>query len=217
MADIVKMSVEPRPGVGKGAARAARRAGFVPGVIYGGNEDPVAIQIKGNELLKTLQKGGFFTTLFEIDVAGNSSRVIAKEVQKNNLNGLPTHVDFMRLAKGAKIVVEIPVEFTNEKASPGLERGGVLNVVRHAIELSVPAEDIPDVIAIDLDGFDLGDSINISNAKLPAGAEPTITDRDFTIATIAAPSGLKSSESEASEDGEAAEGAEGEAAEGGDS
>ena len=204
MSDIVKMSVEHRPGVGKGAARAARRAGMVPAVIYGGKEDPVSIQIKGNELLKTLNQGGFYTTIFEIEVAGDSHRVIPKAIQKNNLNGLPIHVDFMRLVKGASVVVEIPVEFVNEKASPGLERGGVLNIVRHAIELDVPADAMPDVIEIDLAGFDLGDGIHISHVKLPEGAKPTITDRDFTIATIATPSALASSDNESDED--AAEG-----------
>lgn len=201
MSDIVKMSVEHRPGVGKGAARTARRAGFVPGVIYGGKEDPVSIQIKGNELLKTLNKGGFYTTIFEIDVAGTAHRVIPKAIQKNNLNGLPVHVDFMRLVKGASVVVEIPVEFVNEKASPGLERGGVLNIVRHAIELDVPADAMPDVIEIDLAGFDLGDGIHISHVKLPKGAKPTITDRDFTIATIATPSALASSDNTSDEEG----------------
>lgn len=201
MADIVKMAVEPRPGVGKGAARAARRAGYVPGVIYGAGKDPVAIQVLGSQLLKTLQNGGFYTTMFEIDVDGTKHRVIPKDMQKNKLNGLPTHVDFLRLAKGASVVVEIPVEFINEKDSPGLEAGGTLNVVRHAIELEVPADNMPDVITIDLAGFELGDGIHISNVTLPKGAKPTITDRDFTIATIATPSALARADGE-EEDGE---------------
>ena len=202
MADIVKMAVEARPGVGKGAARAARRAGYVPGVIYGAGKDPVTIQILGSQLLKTLQNGGFYTTMFEIDVDGQKHRVIPKEMQKNKLNGLPTHVDFLRLAKGASVVVEIPVEFINEKDCPGLEAGGTLNVVRHAIELEVPADNMPDVITIDLAGFELGDGIHISSVKLPDGANPTITDRDFTIATIATPSALARSDSSDEEGGE---------------
>ena len=193
MSDIVPMSVEPRPGVGKGAARAARRAGFVPGVIYGDKKDPVTIQINRNELLTVLQKGGFYTTLFDLDVGGEKHRVIPKDMQKNKLNGLPEHIDFLRLAKGAKVTIEVPVVFVNEEQSPGLEEeGGVLNIVRHAIELSVAADNMPDQIEVDLAGLSVGDSANVSAARLPEGAEPTITDRDFTIATIVPPSGLAS-------------------------
>ncbi len=187
MSDIVKMSVEPRPGVGKGAARAARRAGYVPGVIYGDKKDPVTIQIKNNQLLKTLNSGGFYTTIFDIDVAGEQHRVIPKDIQKNKLNGLPEHVDFMRLTKGAKIQVMIPVEFLNEDECPGLKQGGTLNVVRHEVELSVLPDNMPENIQLDLISFQIGDSINISDAVMPEGAEPTITDRDFTIATIIEP------------------------------
>jgi len=166
MSDIVKMSVEPRPGVEK---------------------DPVTIQLKGNELLKTLNNGGFYTTIFDIDVAGEHHRVIPKDIQKNKLNGLPEHVDFMRLTKGAKIQVMIPVEFLNEEECPGLKQGGTLNVVRHEVELSVLPDNMPENIQIDLSSFEIGASINISDAAMPEGAEPTITDRDFTIATIIEP------------------------------
>lgn len=203
MSDIVKMSVEPRPGVGKGAARAARRAGFVPGVIYGDKKDPVTIQIKGNELLKTLNSGGFYTTIFDIDVAGEQHRVIPKDIQKNKLNGLPEHVDFMRLTKGAKIVVMIPVSFLNEETSAGLKEGGTLNVVRHEVELSVLPDNMPETVEIDLEKFEIGSTINISDANLPEGAEPTITDRDFTIATIMEPRAAV--EEEETEDEEAPE------------
>ena len=206
MSDIVKMSVEPRPGVGKGAARATRRAGYVPGVIYGDKKDPVTIQIKGNELLKTLQKGGFFTTLFDVDVDGSTSRVIAKDIQKNKLNGLPEHVDFMRLAKGAKVVINVPVHFVDEEECEGLERGGTLNVVRHDVELSVAADNMPDSIECSLKGFDIGDSIHISAANMPEGASPTITDRDFTIATIVQPSAMASQDDEETEGEESADG-----------
>lgn len=202
MSDIVKMSVEARPGVGKGAARAARRAGMVPGVIYGDKKEPVTIQMKGNELLKTLNSGGFYQTIFDIDVAGDQHRVIPKDVQKNKLNGLPIHVDFMRLTKGAKIVLEIPVTFLNEETCIGLKAGGTLNVVRYAVELSVQPDNIPESIEIDLADFDVGDSVHISAAAMPEGAEPTITDRDFTVATIIAPGGASEEEEEA----EAAEG-----------
>ncbi len=190
MADMVPMKVEARPGVGKGAARAARRAGYVPGVIYGAGEDPTSIQILGSQLLKTLQQGGFYTTMFELDVDGDKHRVIPKAMQKNLLNGLPTHVDFLRLKRGATVTIEVPVEFENEKASPGLEQGGVLNVVRHAVEVEVLATAMPDTFTIDLTGYEIGDSINASAIALPEGAAFTITDRDFTVATIASPAGM---------------------------
>ncbi len=190
MADMVPMKVEARSGVGKGAARAARRAGYVPGVIYGAGKEPTTIQILGSELLKTLQKGGYYTTMFELDVDGEKHTVIPKAMQKNLLNGLPTHVDFLRLAKGATVTIEVPVEFTNEKACPGLEQGGTLNVVRHAVEVEVLATAMPDTFVIDLSGFELGDSINASAIALPEGAVFTITDRDFTVATIATPAGM---------------------------
>ncbi len=189
MADMVPMTVEPRTGVGKGAARAARRAGYVPGVIYGAGQEPTTIQILGSQLLKVLRSGGFYTTMFELDVAGEKHRVIPKDMQKNLLNGLPTHVDFLRLKKGATVTIEVPVEFENEKACPGLEQGGTLNVVRHAVEVEVLATAMPDTFMIDLTGFEMGDSINASAITLPEGASFTITDRDFTVATIASPGG----------------------------
>lgn len=187
MSDIVKMSVEPRPGVGKGAARAARRAGYVPGVIYGDKKDPVTIQIKGNELLKTLNSGGFYTTVFDIDVAGDVNRVIPKDIQKNKLNGLPEHVDFMRLTKGAKIVVNLPLQFLNEEECVGLKAGGTLNVARYEVEVTVAPDNIPEAIEVDLTKFEIGDTIHFSNAIALDGVEPTITDRDFTLATILEP------------------------------
>jgi large subunit ribosomal protein L25 len=203
MADIVPMTVEPRPGIGKGAARAARRAGYVPGVIYGAGKEPTTIQILGSELLKVLRKGGYYTTMFELDVAGEKHTVIPKDMQKNLLNGLPTHVDFLRLAKGATVTIEVPVEFINEKECPGLEQGGTLNVVRYAVEVDVLATAMPDSFTIDLTGYELGDSINASAITLPDGATFTITDRDFTVATIATPAGMGgASEDEEGEDGE---------------
>jgi large subunit ribosomal protein L25 len=200
MADMVPMTVEPRTGVGKGAARAARRAGYVPGVIYGAGQDPTTIQILGSELLKTLQQGGFYTTMFELDVAGEKHRVIPKDMQKNLLNGLPTHVDFLRLKRGATVTIEVPVEFENEKESPGLEQGGVLNVVRHAVEVEVLATAMPDTFMIDLTGYEIGDSINASAITLPEGASFTITDRDFTVATVAAPAGMGGASEDESEE-----------------
>ena len=189
MSDIVKMSVEPRPGVGKGAARAARRAGMVPGVIYGDKKEPVTIQMKGNELLKTLNKGGFYQTIFDIDVSGDVNRVIPKDIQKNKLNGLPEHVDFMRLTKGAKIVVNIPVHFLHEEECPGIKAGGTLNIARHEVEVQVDPGNIPESIEVDLTKFEIGDTIHFSDAIALEGVEPTITDRDFTLATILEPRG----------------------------
>ncbi len=204
MADMVPITVEPRTGVGKGAARAARRAGYVPGVIYGAGKEPTTIQILGSQLLKILRKGGFYTTMFELDVAGEKHTVIPKDIQKNLLNGLPTHVDFLRLAKGATVTIEVPVEFENEKGSPGLEQGGTLNIVRHAVEVEVLATAMPDTFMIDLTGYEMGASINASAITLPEGAAFTITDRDFTVATIASPGGGASSEA-AEDEGEEAE------------
>ncbi len=204
MADMVPMKVEARPGVGKGAARAARRAGYVPGVIYGAGKEPTTIQVQGSQLLKVLQQGGYYTTMFELDVDGEKHTVIPKAMQKNLLNGLPTHVDFLRLAKGATVTIEVPVEFINEKECPGLEEGGTLNVVRHAVEVDVLATAMPDTFTIDLTGYALGDSVNASAITLPEGAVFTITDRDFTIATIATPAGMGGASED--EDGEGAEG-----------
>ena len=201
-----ELNAELRERAGKGAARATRRAGRVPAVIYGDKKDSVMVSIEPIELQKLVQTGSFFAHLVEIKVGKDTHRVIARDVQLDPVTDRPLHIDFMRVSKGATIAVNIPMHYINEEASPGIKRGGVLNIVRHEVELNVSPEAIPEAIEVDLTGTDIGDSIHISAVTLPEGCAPTITDRDFTVATIAAPSAVKS----AAEEAEAAEGAEGE-------
>ena len=210
MSDFNKLSAEPKERAGKGAARAARRAGRVPAVIYGAKKDPVMITLDPRELRREISGGSFFATLFEVAVNGNAERVLPRDLQLHPVSDRPLHVDFLRVSARTRLNVEIPVVFHNEEESPGLKRGGVLNVVRHAIELSCQADSIPPQIDIDLTGLDIGDSVHISEITLPEGVAPTITDRDFTVAGIAAPSVMVEEEEEA----EAVEGEEGELPEG---
>lgn len=215
MSDMRILSALPRERSGKGAARETRREGFVPGVIYGGKKPAEAIKIEYRALKKELQSGSFMNTLYMVEVNGTKTRVIPREVQFHPVTDRPLHVDLFRLAKGARTEVEIPVHFLNEEQSPGLKRGGVLNIVRHAIECSVPADAIPDHIEVDLAGLDIGDGVHISAVPLPEGVTPTITERDFTIATIVAPTVAPEGEEEAAEAAaEEEEEAEGEAGEG---
>ncbi|WP_282094993.1 50S ribosomal protein L25/general stress protein Ctc [Epibacterium ulvae] len=203
--EIPDLVAEVRAGTGKGAARAARRAGMVPGVVYGGDTDPLAIQIPFNVLLKKLKAGQFKSTLWNLKVEGQDDvRVICRDVQRDVVKDLPTHLDLMRLRRTSKINLFIPVEFVNEEECVGLKRGGVLTVVRSEVELVVTAGDIPEKITVDLTGKAIGDVINISDVDLPAGAKPTI-DRDFVIANVAAPAGLASADSEEEGEEEAAE------------
>jgi large subunit ribosomal protein L25 len=213
--EIPDLIAQERTGTGKGAARQARRAGLVPGIVFGGEADPLPINIPFNDLLVRLRQGRFKSTLFNLKVEGQEDvRVICRDVQRDVVKDLPTHLDLMRLKRTTKIALFIPIEFENEEESPGLKRGGVLTVVRPEIELTVTAGDIPDALTADLTGLEVGDTITISAIDLPAGAKPTI-DRDFVIANISAPSGLRSADGE-DEDGEAVEGeaVEGEEAEG---
>jgi large subunit ribosomal protein L25 len=203
--EIPDLVVQERTGSGKGAARQARREGLVPGVVYGGGADPLSIQMPFNELMKRLKKGRFLSTLFNLKVEGHEDvRVICRAVQRDVVKDLPTHVDFLRLRRTTKINLYIPVEFIGHDTAPGLRRGGVLTVVRPEVELLVTAGDIPEQITVDLSGLDIGDTVTISAVDLPAGAKPTI-DRDFVIANISAPSGLRSEEA-AEEGGEAEDG-----------
>ena len=189
-------------GQARGAARQARRNGMVPGVVYGGGVDPVSIQIPFNDLLKRLKAGRFLSTLFNLKVEGHDDvRVICRDVQRDVVKDLPTHLDLMRLRRASKVNLFIPVEFVNENDAPGLKRGGVLTVVRPEVELIVTASEIPENITIDLTGLNVGDVITISSVTLPEGAKPTI-DRDFVIANISAPSSLKSADDESSEETE---------------
>jgi len=194
MSDTLTLSAEARDRAGKGASRALRREGRVPAVIYGNNEDPQAVHVEEKSLNKLLGTGHFFNSVVTLEVGGKKVRTLPKDVAFHPVTERPLHADFLRVSAHAKVTVNVPVRFTNEDASPGLKRGGVLNVVRHELELVCDAARIPDEIVIDATGFDVGESIHISHVDLPKGAEPTITDRDFTIATIVAPSALKSSE-----------------------
>ncbi|MGA1613042.1 MAG: 50S ribosomal protein L25/general stress protein Ctc [Lutimaribacter sp.] len=198
--EIPDLHAEVRTGTGKGAARQARRDGMVPGIVFGGEADPLPINIPFNALLKRLKAGRFKSTLFNLKVEGQEDvRVICRDVQRDVVKDLPTHVDLMRLRRTSRINLFIHVDFINHDAAPGLKKGGVLTIVRAEVELNVLAGDIPDHITIDLTGRDIGDVIHISDAILPEGAKPTI-ERDFVIANISAPSGLRSAD--AADDGE---------------
>ena len=199
MSQSSTLKAEPRTRVGKGSARALRREGKIPAVIYGDKQAPLSITVSANEIYHRIYRGHFTTTIVDIEVDGKTIRALPREYQMDPVKDMPLHVDFLRVSKGAVVTVEVPVQFINEEQSPGLKRGGVLNVVRHQVEVECPADAIPEHIVVDLTGVDLGDSIHISAVTLPKGVEPTITDRDFTIATIAAPAGLRSEESEAAE------------------
>ena len=199
--EIPNLVASARTGTGKGAARQARRDNMVPGVVYGGGVDPLAIEVPFNELFKRLKAGRFLSTLFNLQVEGQEDvRVICRDVQRDVVKDLPIHFDLMRLRRTSKINLFIPVEFINEDAAPGIKRGGMLTVVRPEVELVVTAGDIPEKITVDLTGLQIGDTVTISSVDLPAGTKPTI-DRDFVIANIAAPSGLSASDDE--EGGEA--------------
>ena len=194
MSDTLTLPAETRERAGKGASRALRREGRVPAVVYGGNEEPLAIHVEEKLLVKQLGTGHFFNSIVEVEVGGKKLRTLPKDVAFHPVNDRPLHADFLRLSANSTVHVEVPVVFVNEAASPGLKRGGVLNIVRHELELVCEADKIPDDIAIDVTGFDVGDSIHISHVSLPAGSKSAISDRDFTIATIVAPSGLRSEE-----------------------
>jgi large subunit ribosomal protein L25 len=191
MGQSYELSASVREKVGKGAARSTRRQGMVPAVIYGGNKPPIAINLPDRDVYFKIHGGGFFTTVATIAVNGEKISVIPRDFQLDAVSEKPIHVDFMRVMPGSKITVEVPVQFVNESDSPGIRRGGVLNVVRHRVALVCPAEAIPEKLVADLAGLEINDSLHISRITLPEGVRPKITDRDFTIATIAAPAGVK--------------------------
>lgn len=203
MTEIIPLTAEPRARAGKGTARATRRAGRIPAVIYGGKEPPVLISLDDAGFRRILHRPGFFTHLFDLTVDGQTYRVLPRDVQFDPVKDHPLHVDFLRVSQATTVTVAVPVEFVNHNQSPGLKRGGTLNVVRHEIEVECAAGNIPEHITVDLTGYDLNDSIHISQVKLPEGVKPTITDRDFTVATIVAPSGVKAEIAEASAEGSA--------------
>ncbi len=202
MSDALTLPAELRERAGKGASRELRRNGRVPAVIYGGKDEPTPIHIEEKLLMKQLMTGHFMNSIVMVELDGKQVRTIPKDVAMHPVTDRPVHADFLRLARDATIEVEVPVVFINEEASPGLKRGGVLNIVRHELQLVCDADKIPGEIAIDVTGLEVGDAIHISAVTLPEGTESAITDRDFTIATIVAPSALKRSDAAAEGEGE---------------
>lgn len=200
--EIPDLEALERTGTGKGAARQARRENLVPGIVFGGDKDPLPINLPYNDLIKRLSKGRFKSTLFNLKVEGHEDvRVICRDVQRDVVKDLPTHVDFMRLRRTSKINLFIPVEFVNEDDCPALKKGGVMTVVRPEVELICTAGDIPEKLVADLSGLEIGDTITVSAIELPAGTKKTI-DRDFVIANLSAPSALAAADDEDDEPAE---------------
>ncbi|MEM1088057.1 MAG: 50S ribosomal protein L25/general stress protein Ctc [Pseudomonadota bacterium] len=184
MSQQITFNVDVRERTGKGGAREARRNGMVPGVLYGGGEDPVAINLKKGEVIRAINTGQFLSSTAQLIHDGKKQLVIPQAIQLHPVTDQPQHVDLFRVKRDQIIQVEVTVNFINEEKSPGIKKGGALNVVRFAVELNVRADSIPDELVADLDGLDIGDNVKISDITLPEGAEPTITDRDFTIASV---------------------------------
>ncbi|HTO80929.1 MAG TPA: 50S ribosomal protein L25/general stress protein Ctc [Methylomirabilota bacterium] len=199
MTEVHSLSAELRERAGKGPARTTRRAGRVPGVIYGNHESPTLISMEPRELDREIHKTGFYTTLFDVKIDGKAHRVLPRDIQFDPVSDRAIHADFMRVTDKTRVRVHVPVSFTNEGLSPGIKRGGVLNIVRHEIDVVCEAGNIPHSIVVDVEGRDIGDSMHISMVKLPAGVRPAIADRDFTIATIAPPTVHKTEAEEAAE------------------
>jgi len=191
MAELIELKATAREGTGKLANRALRAQKMVPAVVYGGERGPANVALEYRLVWQHYQTGHFLSTVYLLDVDGKKERVIPRDVQVDPVRDFPIHVDFLRVSRTSRIDVEVPVHFINEEASPGLKRGGVLNIVRHEIEFSCPADAIPESITVDLTGLEIGDSVHISAVKLPEGITPVITDRDFTVASIAGAAGLK--------------------------
>ena len=205
MSDITVISASQRDRVGKGSARAARRAGMVPAVIYGNKQAALGIELEARVIRKIIHEPGIFSRLLKISVGGEEITVLTRDIQFHPVSDEALHFDFLRVSETSTIAVNIAVEFINEDKCPGLRIGGTLNVVRHEVELNCPANNIPEKITVDLDGIKIGESIHISAITLPEGVTPTITDRDFTVATMQSPGGgVKNEdedEAEASEEG----------------
>ena len=187
MADTTLINCNFRNSTGKGSARAARRAGRIPAIIFGDKKETISIDIEEREYKKIMNQSGIFSRLLDLSVDGKSNLVLTRDIQFHPVSENPLHVDFLRIGKGSNVNVSVPVSFINEELSPGLKTGGVLNTVRFELELMCPADSIPEKIEINLEGLVVGDTIKISSVNLPDGVSSTITDRDFTIATIAAP------------------------------
>jgi large subunit ribosomal protein L25 len=220
MSEQLTLPAEARDRAGKGASRSLRREGRVPAVVYGEKKEPLSIHVEEKLLSKMLSTGHFMNSVIMIDFEGKPHRTLPKAVDFHPVTSRPIHVDFLRIGEHTKVHVAVPMRFDNEEASPGLKRGGVLNVVAHELELVCDAANIPNEIHVSLEGLEIGDSLHISNVNLPDGVEPANKDEDFTVATIVAPSAMKAEEEEAAPAGEVptVEGEEGEgeaAAEGG--
>jgi large subunit ribosomal protein L25 len=206
MSDQLTLSAETRERAGKGASRAMRREGRVPAVIYGEKKEPLTIHVEEKALMKMLNTGHFMNSVVMIDVGGKATRTLPKDVHFHPVSERPLHVDFLRIGEHSQVKVNVPVRFINEDQSPGITKGGVVNTVRHELELVCDAAKIPDDIVIDLAGFEIGDSIHISAVTLPEGSASAIDDRDFTIATIAPPTVTRATEeADAAADAEAAD------------
>jgi large subunit ribosomal protein L25 len=191
MPEIISLSAEPRDSVGKGAARATRRAGRVPGIIYGDGKEPVTISFEPRELARAMHRAGFFATLVDVSVGGATHRTLAREVQHHPVNDTALHIDLMRVGAGAQVTVSVPVSFINHDKSSGLRRGGILNIIRHDIDIICSVDAIPDRVVVDLDGLEIGDSIHIEKVVMPQGARPVLSSRDSTIASVAASSAVR--------------------------
>jgi large subunit ribosomal protein L25 len=191
MPEITTLSAERRAQAGRGAARAMRRAGRVPAIIYGGEEEPLPISLEPRELSRVLAKRGFLATILEVNVDGSVHRALPRDVQYHPATDAPLHVDFMRVGANSQVNVVVPVVFLNHELSPGLRRGGILNIVRHGIAVICRVDNIPARLVVDLEGLNIGDSVHISAVGFPPGSRPVVTDRDFTIASIAASSAVR--------------------------
>ena len=205
MSDSTTISAEQRERVGKGSARAVRRAGRIPAVIYGDKKEPIGITLESREITKIVHQPGIFGRLLDIKISGSKHTVLTRDIQFHPVTDNVLHLDFLRIAGSAKVAVAIAVEFINEDECPGIKVGGVLNVVRYEVELLCPATTIPEKITVDLQGLKIGDSVHISTIELPNGVTPTITDRDFTIATIASPGGGVKNEDDESDEADEGE------------
>ena len=214
MSEEIILSADVKERAGKGAARATRREGKVPAVIYGDKQSPVMVALAANEVKALINRPGFFSHIMKIDAGGTNHQVLDRDVQLDTVKDFPIHIDFLRVSESSEITVNVPVHFTDEEASPGLERGGVLNIVRYEVEVVCKAGSIPEELTASLAGLDIGDSLHISAFALPEGVRPTIDDRDFTVATIAAPSAVKAEAAEAQAEEEEAALAEDEEVEG---
>ena len=191
MPEIISLNAEPRPSAGKGAARATRRGGRVPGIIYGDGKEPTQISLEPRELSRAINRAGFFATIVDVSVDGAVHRTLAREVQYHPVTDTALHVDFMRVAAGGRVTVRVPVSFIHHDAAPGLRRGGILNVIRHSVDIVCAVDAIPDRLVVDLNGLEIGDSIHIETVAMPEGVRPVLGSRDSTIASVAASSAVR--------------------------